>query len=58
MDEFVVNNADMSDVDFEDVSVEHEKCFGQQQNCQFVWEIYGDTFGQMSNYRYRNHILS
>ena len=54
----MVNNADMSDVDFEDVSVEHEKCFGQQQNCQFVGEIYGDTFGQMSNYRYRDHILS
>jgi hypothetical protein len=49
MDEFVVNNADMSAVDFEDVSVGHEKCFGQQQNC---------LCGQMSNYRYRDHILS
>jgi hypothetical protein len=58
MDEFVVNNADMSAVDFEDVSVGHEKCFRQQQNCQFVGEIYGDNFGQISNYRYRDHILS
>ena len=52
----------MSDVDFKDVSVRHWRCFGQQWNSQFVWEKYGDKcviigikFGQMCNYRYRDH---
>jgi len=30
VDEFVVNNTNMSDVDFKDVSVRHEECFGKQ----------------------------
>ena len=30
VNEFITNNADMSDVDFEDVSVGHGKCFGKQ----------------------------
>jgi len=32
VDEFVVDNTDMSDVDFKDVSVGHWRCFGQQWN--------------------------
>jgi len=39
---------DMSDVDFEDVFVGHEEHFGQQHKCQFIGEIYGDNFGEMS----------
>jgi hypothetical protein len=48
VDNFVVDNMDMSDVDFEDVFVGHEEHFGQQHKCQFIGEIYGDNFGQMS----------
>jgi len=33
VDMFVADNANMSNVDFEDVSVRHEERFGQQQNC-------------------------
>jgi hypothetical protein len=33
MDEFVADNAYISDVDFKDVSVEHGECFGKQRNC-------------------------
>ena len=29
MDEFMADNVDMRDVDFEDVFVGHEKCFGK-----------------------------
>ena len=29
VDQFVGDNADMSDVDFEDVFMGHEECFGQ-----------------------------
>jgi hypothetical protein len=32
----VDDNADMSDVDFEDVSVGQRGCFGQQQNFHFI----------------------
>ena len=55
MDKFVADNTDMSDVNFGDVSVRLWECFGQQQNCQFVRERYGDNFGQMGNYRYQDH---
>jgi hypothetical protein len=51
----MTDNADMSDVNFEDVSVGHRKCFRKQQNCQFVGERYGDDFGQRGNYRYWDH---
>jgi len=44
MNEFVAENTDMSDVDFEVMSAGHEECFGQQQNCQFIWERYCDNF--------------
>jgi len=40
MNEFVAENTDMSDVDFEVMSAGHGECFGQQQNCQFIWERY------------------
>jgi hypothetical protein len=33
VDEFVADNAYISDVDFKDVSVEHGECFGKQRNC-------------------------
>jgi hypothetical protein len=29
----VADNADINDVDFKDVFVEHGECFGKQQNC-------------------------
>jgi len=32
IDAFVADNTDMSDVDFEDVSIRHGESFGQQQN--------------------------
>jgi hypothetical protein len=44
MNEFVAENTDMSDVDFEVMSAGHGECFGQQQNCQFIWERYCDNF--------------
>jgi hypothetical protein len=50
----VADNTEMSDVDFEDVSVRHGECFRQHQNCQFVGETYSDNFGQRGNYRYQN----
>jgi len=52
MDEFVANNVNISNVDFEDVSVGHGERFVQEQNYQFVGERYGDNFGQKDNYRY------
>ena len=55
MDEFVADNTYMNDVDFEDVSVGHGKHFGQQQNCQFIGETFGDNLGQKDNYRYQDH---
>jgi hypothetical protein len=39
----VVDNVNMSDVDFEDVFVGHG-------------EKHGDNFGQRGNYRYQDHI--
>jgi len=44
VDEFVVNNTNMSDVDFKDVSVRHEECFGKQWNDWFRGEKYCDNF--------------
>jgi hypothetical protein len=41
----VVVNANMSDVDFKDMSMGHGECFGQQWNYQFVGERYGDNVG-------------
>lgn len=52
MNEFVIDNVNISDVDFEDVSIGHGECFGQQQNYQFRGEIYGDDFGHRGNYVY------
>ena len=49
----MADNTEMSDVDFEDVSVRHGECFRQHQNCQFVGETYSDNFGQRGNYRYQ-----
>jgi hypothetical protein len=46
MDEFMTDNVDMSDVGFEDVSTGHGERLGQQHNCQFVGEKYGDKFGR------------
>jgi hypothetical protein len=51
----MIDNADMSNVDFEDVLVGHEECFRKQHNYQFVRERFGDDFGQRGNYRYRDH---
>jgi hypothetical protein len=55
VDKFVIDNMDMSDVHFEDVFVKHGEHFGQQQNCEFIGEIYGDNFGPRRNYRYQDH---
>jgi hypothetical protein len=38
MDEFVADNTDMISVDFKDVSVKHEECFGHG-------ERYSNNFG-------------
>jgi hypothetical protein len=38
MDEFVADNTDMISVDFKDVSVKHEECFGHR-------ERYSNNFG-------------
>ena len=54
-DEFMADNTNMSDVDFEDVLMRHGEHFGQQQNFQFVGEKYGDNFGYKGNYMYRDH---
>ena len=48
MDEFVADNTDMISVDFKDVSVKHEECFGHR-------ERYSNNFGQRGNYGYRDH---
>jgi len=37
----MATNANISDVDFEDVSSGNGECFGQQRNCQFVGGKYG-----------------
>lgn len=55
MDKFVANNTNMSNVDFEDVSIRHGERFGQQRNCQFKGKRYSDNFGYKGNYRYRDH---
>jgi len=36
VDEFMADNMDIRDVDFEDVFVGYGKCFEKQWNCQFV----------------------
>jgi hypothetical protein len=55
VDEFATDNIDMSDVDFEDVSMRHGESFGQHRNYQFVGEIYSDKFCYKGNYMYRDH---
>jgi len=42
----MTDNAYMSDVGFEDVSTGHGEHLGQQCNCQFVGEKYGDKFSR------------
>ena len=39
MDEFVANNMDIGDVDFDDMSVCHWEYFGQQQNLQYIGTV-------------------
>jgi hypothetical protein len=51
----VADNANMSDVDFEDMSMGYGECFGKQWNYEFVGERYGDNVGQRCNYRYQDY---
>ena len=55
MNEFIIDNANISVVDFKDVFVGYRECFGKQHNYQFVGERYGDDFGQTCNFRYWHH---
>jgi hypothetical protein len=45
VDEFVANNMDIGDVDFDDMSVCHWEYFGQQYNLQYRANKYDDNFG-------------
>jgi len=57
MDEFVVDDTDMSDVDFDNVSVGYGERLGWQQNRLYGRDIYDDNFNQKDIYRYYDHIL-
>jgi len=49
VDEFVVDNMDMDDVDFVNMSMGQWKWFGQQWNCWYERDRYDDDFGQRGN---------
>jgi hypothetical protein len=49
VDEFVVDNMEMDDVDFVNMSMGQWKWFGQQWNCWYERDRYDDDFGQRGN---------